>query len=308
VGPVTGTAARLLAVIRLATAATAVGLLAGHRVTPHDGLLVAGTIAYTGMALAAQRWAPALAARPGAAVLDTGVALTLVVLSGDWRSPFYLLAVATLAGPAARRPVPRAVALGLAFGATYAVVGHFVGPDPLRLGAQTTADTLATHLVLPVLVTFGGAAAADAARRLETERRRSERLAIEAERRRIAWELHDSAKQRVHAAHLVLSAVTVGAPDAMTPALEQVLGELRAATADMATSVEELQAPLEGRSLAEALRERAAQLHVPGGPASSSPERPLRWIRGARRTPSASPRRRLSTRFATPARTASMRS
>ena len=32
-----------------------------------------------------------------------------------------------------------------------------------------------------------------------------QQLAIEAERKRIAWELHDSAKQRVHAAHLVLS-------------------------------------------------------------------------------------------------------
>src|SRR5690242_17932462 len=100
--PATGTAGRLLAVIRLATAATAVGLLMAHRVTPHDGLLIAATVAYTGVALAAQRWAPAQAGRPAAAVLDTGVALALVVLSGDWRSPFYLLAVSTLAGPAAR--------------------------------------------------------------------------------------------------------------------------------------------------------------------------------------------------------------
>ena len=30
---------------------------------------------------------------------------------------------------------------------------------------------------------------------------------MQAERERIAWELHDSAKQRVHAAHLVLSAL-----------------------------------------------------------------------------------------------------
>ena len=47
--------------------------------------------------------------------------------------------------------------------------------------------------------------AAEALRRLAVERTTRERLAIEAERRRIAWELHDSAKQRLHAAHLLVT-------------------------------------------------------------------------------------------------------
>jgi signal transduction histidine kinase len=96
--------------------------------------------------------------------------------------------------------------------------------------------------------------------RLGAERERSERLAVEAERQRIAWELHDSAKQRVHAAHLVLSALDGALPHGQRAIADQALGELRGATAEMDTSVAELREPLEGRPVDVLLRERAAEL------------------------------------------------
>ena len=104
---------------------------------------------------------------------------------------------------------------------------------------------------------------------LHEEQQRSQRLAIEAERRRIAWELHDSAKQRLHAAHLVLSSVEDGEDTAVSRAIRQTLSELTAAAADMDTSLAELRSPLQGRPLGEALRDRAAELHVPNGPSIS---------------------------------------
>lgn len=256
----------LLLIIRVATAATAVALLAAHHVSAHDRTLVIVVVAYTALSSAAVRWSPAIVQRPAAWVVDISVVLALVIASGDWRSPFYLLALTTLATPAAALRPSRAFAFGLAATAVYAVVAHIIGPDPLGLGAQTTIETLATHLVLPVLVAFGISYAAEAMRGLRNERRRAERLAIEAERRRIAWDLHDSAKQRVHAAHLVLDSLPLpDGPDAAR-AILQVLRELRAAATDMDTSVAELTSPLEGRPLEIALRERAAELSLGAKP------------------------------------------
>jgi signal transduction histidine kinase len=102
--------------------------------------------------------------------------------------------------------------------------------------------------------------AADVLERLRGERLRSERLAVESERQRIAWELHDSAKQRVHAAHLVLSALAGQVAGTQAELVEHALSELRAAGADMDTSVAELRTPLEGRSVERMLGERAAEL------------------------------------------------
>jgi signal transduction histidine kinase len=86
---------------------------------------------------------------------------------------------------------------------------------------------------------------------------------VEAERRRIAWELHDSAKQRVHAAHLVLSSLR--GPLGEEPAVTQAIGELRAATADMEMSLQELRTPLEGSGLQDAVRSRADELAMAAG-------------------------------------------
>ena len=257
----------LVLITRAAATATAVALLAVHRVTDEDGTLTAIVIAYAAMtSLLAARF-PRVTLHPAAWLVDIAVPLALIALSGDWRSPFYLLSLTTLAAPAAALGVERGVLVGLAYAAAYAIIAHRVGPDPFLRGSQSTVETLATHLVLPVLGTFGIGYAAETLGRLHEEQRRSQRLAIEAERRRIAWELHDSAKQRIHAAHLVLSAVEYGEDSARSRAVRQAMREINAAAADMDTSLAELQSPLEGRPLDEALRERAAQLEVGGGPA-----------------------------------------
>ena len=120
-------------------------------------------------------------------------------------------------------------------------------------------ETVATHLMVPVVVALALAYAAELLERLRAERVRRERLAVEAERRRIAWELHDSAKQRVHAAALVLSAVQPTDSPARR-GIHHALAELRAAAADMDTSVAELREPLSDGPMEELLRERARDL------------------------------------------------
>lgn len=256
----------LLVIIRLAAMVTAVLLLGVHRVTDHDGMLAMVGAGYVVIgALAVGRW-PGIVLRPVAWAIDIAVVLALVGASEDWRSPYYLLALTTLAMPAAALAPPSALMLGGGFSAAYAVLAHIIGPSPLSIGAQTTVETLATHLVLPVMVAFGISYGAQAIHRLRDERRRSERLAIEAERRRIAWELHDSAKQRVHAAHLVLDALARPDDPHLDGAIKQVITELRAAGAEMDTSLAELRSPLEGRPLHVALHDRIAELSVTGGP------------------------------------------
>ncbi len=257
---------RLVLSIRLVAVATAVALLLLHRVTSHDLVLVAAGCLYLLISALAVRFTPGLLSHRATWLIDSGIALTLIALSGDWRSPFFLLAVVSLVVPAATLPVRQAVGAGMAFSLVYFVMGLFIGPDVLATESQTTLETLATHLVAPVLVAFGVAYAAHSLRDLDVERRRVERLAIEAERRRIAWELHDSAKARVHAAHLVLSSLEGASAEVTRTVVAQALGELEAATADMGTSLAELHSPLEGRPLGQALRERARELAVPGGP------------------------------------------
>lgn len=268
-------------ITRAAAAATAVALLAAHHVTDSDGTLVAVVVGYTALTSIAAVRAPRVVLHPAAWCLDIAAILVLVTLSGDWRSPFYLLSLTTLATPAAALGTRGGLVVGVAYALAYALIAHFVGPDPFDRGSQSTVETLATHLVLPVLGAFGIGYASATLGRLHDEQRRSQRLAIEAERRRIAWELHDSAKQRIHAAHLVLSSVEHRDDAPMMRAVGQALYEIRAAAADMDTSLAELQSPLEGRPLVEALRERATELRVANGPAiavngATPPLSPLR--------------------------------
>jgi signal transduction histidine kinase len=102
--------------------------------------------------------------------------------------------------------------------------------------------------------------AAEALRRLSAERSARERLAIESERRRIAWELHDSAKQRLHAAHLLVTSLHGRVPESLDAVVSRASVELESAASDMDTSLAELRSPLEGRRLDEALRSRASEL------------------------------------------------
>jgi signal transduction histidine kinase len=189
--------------------------------------------------------------------------LALIVASDDWRSPFYVYALTALILPATGLPFRRAVGWGVAFTGAYLGVAIYLRLDAETLESTIRLETIATHLMVPLLVVLALAYAAEVLERLRDERLRSERLAVEAERQRIAWELHDSAKQRVHAAHLVLSALHGQVGPEHARVVEHALGELRSATADMDTSVAELRTPLEGRPVERMLRERADELaHV----------------------------------------------
>jgi signal transduction histidine kinase len=194
-------------------------------------------------------------------LVDGAAALLLVYLSTDWRSPLYVFALTTLILPATELPFRRALAWGVAWTGGYLAVAILTE----RLGGETfqraiRLEIIATHLMVPIVVVLALAYATELLNRLERERERGQRLAIEAERQRIAWELHDSAKQRVHAAHLVLSSLDGQISETHRDVVDMALRELRAATADMDTSVAELRSPLEGRAVDELLRERAAEL------------------------------------------------
>ena len=245
---------------RLLAAALAVLLLAVHHVTSRDGALVLVTVAWTVVSLGALRL-PRVQRSPVAWLADAAVAFALIWASGDWRSPYYLYAITTLVLPATSLRFRGAVLWGLGYVAVYLAVA--IATERLDGGTlRSTArlETIATHLTVPLVVVLALAYAQRVLDRLATERERSERLAVEAERQRIAWELHDSAKQRVHAAHLVLSALDGALPGGQRAVVDQALGELRGATAEMDTSVAELREPLEGRPVDVLLRERAAEL------------------------------------------------
>jgi signal transduction histidine kinase len=250
----------LFAVSRAVATTVAVVLLAAHRVTAHDGWLLSAGAAYGAASVAVVLAVPAVRRSVVAWAVDALAVLALIVVSGDWRSPFYLMAVTALVLPVTGRSPRFGLGWGLVFTLAYFAVAVVQGLDLEVLRTTARLDSLATHLLVPVLVTFALAYAGIVLERLEDERRRSERLAVEAERRRIAFELHDSAKQRVHAAHLVLSAVAPAIPPPHDAAVAQALDEMNRAAADMDTSVAELREPLDGRGLDERLRRRAQAL------------------------------------------------
>src|SRR3954469_19612402 len=225
----------LLTMTRVLGASLAVVLLLAHRVTDHDALLALVAAVWTAATLAAFR-GRAVREAPAAWVLDTAAALGLVLASGDWRSPFYIFALTTLVLPATTLPWRPAVAWGAGFSLLYGAVALLTRQVPSDTLSNTIRlETLATHMFVPLLVTLALAYAAGLLRRLRTAREDSERLAVQAERQRIAWELHDSAKQRVHAAHLLLSALDGQVPPGGRELVDGALVELRAATADMET-------------------------------------------------------------------------
>jgi two-component system sensor histidine kinase UhpB len=159
-----------------------------------------------------------------------------------------------------------ALAWGVGFSVSYGIAALLTRQLPAdTIQNAIRLETLATHLLVPILITLALAYAGALLDRLERERERSERLALQAERQRIAWELHDSAKQRVHAAHLLLSALDDRLVDGQRTVVDHAVAELRGATADMETSIEELRAPVDGRPVDELLRERAAALERAGG-------------------------------------------
>ncbi len=250
----------LLLTTRLLAAAVAVLLLVVHRVTAHDGELMLAVVVYGAVSLGVVSAVPRLALAPAAWLLDSAAVLALVAASEDWRSPFYVLMLTALILPSTGLSFRRALAWGAGFTIAYFGVAVYTELDANTLGSTIRLETIATHLMVPVVVVLALAYATEILERLRGERLRSERLAVESERQRIAWELHDSAKQRVHAAHLVLSALTGQLSGPQAELAGHALRELRAAGGDMDTSVAELRTPLEGRPIERMLRERATEL------------------------------------------------
>ncbi len=250
---------------RLVAAGVATALLIAHEVTSHDGWLVVLAIGYGGgSVLAASHW-PRARRLTVIWVADAAITLALVLVSEQWRSPFYLLALTSLILPATALPWRRALAFGGVFTVSYFAIAVATGIDWHTLETTARLESLATHLMVPMLVVLALAYSERLLRRLDEERNRSELLALEGERRRIALELHDSAKQRIHAANLVLSASARSRHDGTAHALEHAARELRAASAELDTNLTELRTPLGAGGLELALRERAAELEVVAG-------------------------------------------
>jgi two-component system sensor histidine kinase UhpB len=203
-------------------------------------------------------------AMPAAWVVDLLVCLTLVVISGQWRSPCYLLAVTALIPPATALPLRATIAVGAGFTAVYFVLAMQLGIEWDVLASTARSESFATHLLIPLLVVVGLGHATRQLDQLDSERERTEALALEGERRRIAWELHDSAKQRIHAAQLVLSSLASAHP-ADAERLRFAQAELDGSTADLDASLTELRTTLGGLRLDEALSRRADELQHASG-------------------------------------------
>lgn len=253
--PEAGRWVRLLLITRVLGSVVAVGLLSAHEVTDHDDLLVLAAITWGAASCVAFARFPAVQRSALAWALDIAIALGLIYASGDWRSPFYIVGLTTLVLPATELRARS----GMVWGGGY-VVAYLGVAVATRLPAQTLEnstrlETIVTHLMLPLVVAIALAYSAALLRRLASEREQGERLVLEAERRRIAWELHDSAKQRLHAANLVLSAD----PDP-PESVRHARRELMAAVGDMESAIDELRTPLRNRPLEETLAERATEL------------------------------------------------
>jgi signal transduction histidine kinase len=247
---------------RAGAALIAAGLLSLRPVENADPTLAVTALVWGGFTIAAVRLWPRLMGRAAAWSVDLAVALALVVASGDWRSPFYLLAVSALIAPATTLSSVAAIALGAGFACVYFALALTLGIEWSALASTARLESFSTHLLIPILVVVALAQATTLLARLDSERERAEALALEAERRRIAWELHDSAKQRIHAAHLVLSSLTPALGPSERERLRVALAELDGSAADIEESLGELRTTLGGLRLDEAIARRAAELRA----------------------------------------------
>jgi hypothetical protein len=128
--------------------------------------------------------------------------------------------------------------------------------------------------MVPLVVVLALAYAAAVLKRLRGERLRSERLAVQNERHRIAWELHDSAKQRVHAAHHVPRALQGQVSAQQAELVGHALSELRSAGADMTQT-----SPSYARGWKDA-RSSSCRTLAPRGSRSSSSSPPATRLGG----------------------------
>jgi len=251
----------LYVILRLSACSMAVALELWAGLTSHKVVM----LLYGPLSTIVLAASPKLRQSRAAWAFDYLVTLGLIVESGDWRSPYYMLWLAALALPAAYLPLRSAIWLGLGAPVSFLLVAILGRPSPGSLGVFST-ETLAIHLWLPILLVGAIAYVRETLRRLGDERSERERLAIEAERRRIAWELHDSAKQRLHAAHLLVSSLSGRVEEPLAKTVARAAVELESAASDMDASLAELRSPLEGARLHDALRKRAEELSPDGHP------------------------------------------
>jgi signal transduction histidine kinase len=250
---------------RGSAAVVAAGMLVLRPLTDADPPLATFALLWGGATILAVRLWPWLMSRPTAWVIDIAVALALVVASGEWRSPFYLLAVSALIPPATTLPVAAATAVGAGFATVYFALALTLGIEWETLASTARLESFSTHLLIPILVVVALAHGTRLLDRLDAERERAEGLALEGERRRIAWELHDSAKQRIHAAQLVLSSLAPQLEQVDAKRLQLALDELDGSAADLEASLTELRTTLGGLPLDEAIVRRAAELEMASG-------------------------------------------
>ena len=251
--------ARVLSII------AAAGLLLLRPNAEADLALGSAAVAWGLLSVAAVHAWPWLMGRPASWALDLAVCFALVIVSGDWRSPCYLLAVTALIPPATALAPRAALGLAVAFTFGYFILALKLGVEWQVLASTARSESFATHLLIPLLVVGGLAHGTRLLERLDAERERTEALALEGERRRIAWELHDSAKQRIHAAQLVLSSLAPSLEPTDAERMRFALAELDGSTADLDASLTELRTTLGGMRLDEAISRRAAELQSASG-------------------------------------------
>jgi signal transduction histidine kinase len=268
---------------RVAATAVAATLLLFHRVTDQDGLYATVVVLY-GLGSAGAVVSGRLSSRsPVVWSADIAATLGLVVAGGTWRSPVYLLALTALILPTTTGPPWRGLAATGLFTTGYLAVALLTGVDWNTLDSTPRLETFSTHLLLPVVLGIGLTHGAELLRRLHREQERSSRLALEGERRRLARELHDSAKQRLHAAHLVLSSVPRDGRQENGDPVALALAELEAATREMDSSLADLRSPSVDTPLLAAVLGRAAKLaDATGVPIKVDGDDP--GLRGARAT------------------------
>src|SRR5689334_6163018 len=135
---------------RLTAWAIAVALMLWGGISHLDAIL----LLYGPLSTAALAASPKLRRSPVAWAVDIAATLALVVDSGDWRSPYYLLWLVALALPAAYLPLRHAAWLALGAPVAFLLVAIWGGPAPGHLQVTST-ETLAIHLSLPTLLVGG---------------------------------------------------------------------------------------------------------------------------------------------------------
>ena len=238
---------------RIAATLVGAGLVAWAGFRELDSLL----LLYGPLTAAVLVAVPALRRMPITWIVDFVATLGFVLLSEDWRSPFYLL---WLDEPRAAGDV--AAAAGAPSGwasarrSTYLAVAVIGGPVPGRLQLDLDRDARDPR-VAPV----------HPRRRAGLRRRGAAPAVGRAVRARAARDRGRAQADRVGAARLGQAAPARRAParhslqgrvpDALDRTVARAAVELESAASDMDTSLAELRSPLEGRRLDAALRARA---------------------------------------------------